>query len=138
MFITEEELKSVAYSYSLEQIVDNDNTIIQMAISAATEEAASYIGTRYNAAEAFGAEGDLRNPLLLEITKDIALWYIIRLANVDILYDSVKERYDRAIQWLDKVATGKLTPNLPTITNLNGEHIQPLRCGSMTKQQYDY
>ena len=37
MFVTEEELRSVAYSYQLEQIVENDVTILHMAINAAVE-----------------------------------------------------------------------------------------------------
>lgn len=138
MFVTEEELRSVAYSYQLELIVENDVTILHMAINAAVEEARGYLSARYNADAAFAATGDDRNPLLLEIVKDIALWYIIRLSNVDILYQPVKERYDRAVQWLDRVASGRITPNLPAATDDNGEHVQPMRYGSMPKQQYDY
>lgn len=138
MFVTEEELRSVAYSYQLEQIVENDVTILHMAINAAVEEARGYLSARYNADAAFAATGDDRNPLLLEIVKDIALWYIIRLSNVDILYQPVKERYDRAVQWLDRVASGRITPNLPAATDDNGEYLQPMRYGSMPKQQYDY
>lgn len=138
MFVTEEELRSVAYSYQLEQIVENDVTILHMAISAAIEEARGYLSARYNADAAFAATGADRNPLLVEITKDIALWYIIRLSNVDIIYEPVKERYDRAVQWLDRVARGTITPDLPAATDENGDYIQPLRCGSMPKQQYDY
>ena len=138
MFIQEEELRSVAYSYQLEQIVENDATILQMAIEAATEEVRGYLSSRYDTTAAFAATGADRNPLLVEITKDIALWYIIRLSNVDILYEPVKERYDRAVQWLDRVARGTITPDLPAATDENGDYIQPLRCGSMPKQQYDY
>lgn len=138
MFIQEEELRSVAYSYQLEQIVENDATILQMAIEAATEEVRGYLSSRYDTDAAFAATGADRNPLLVEITKDIALWYIIRLSNVDIIYEPVKERYDRAVQWLDRVARGTITPDLPAATDENGDYIQPLRCGSMPKQQYDY
>jgi len=138
MFIQEEELRSVAYSYQLEQIVENDATILQMAIEAATEEVRGYLSSRYNTAAAFAATGADRNPLLVEITKDIALWYIIRLSNVDIIYEPVKERYDRAVKWLDRVAAGTITPDLPAATDENGEYVQPMRYGSMPKQQYDY
>lgn len=138
MFIQEEELRSVAYNYQLEQIVENDATILQMAIEAATEEVRGYLSSRYDTTAAFAATGADRNPLLVEITKDIALWYIIRLSNVDIIYEPVKERYDRAVQWLDRVASGRITPNLPAATDDNGEYLQPMRYGSMPKQQYDY
>ena len=138
MFLTLEELKSVAYSYQLEQIVDNDATILHMAINAAVEEVRGYLSSRYDTRAVFAAEGEDRNPLVLEITKDIALWYIIRLSNVDILYETVKDRYDRAVKWLDRVASGTVTPDLPAATDENGDFIQPMRYGSMPKQQYDY
>ncbi len=128
----------MAYNYQLDQIVENDATILQMAIEAATEEVRGYLSSRYDTTAAFAATGADRNPLLVEITKDIALWYIIRLSNVDILYEPVKERYDRAVQWLDRVAAGRITPDLPAATDENGEYVQPMRYGSMPKQQYDY
>lgn len=138
MFLTQEELKSVAYHYQLDQIVDSDTTILQMAIDAAIEEIRGYLSSRYDTRAIFAVTGESRNPLVLELTKDIALWYIIRLSNVDIIYDSVKERYDRAVKWLDRVAAGTITPDLPAATDENGEYVQPMRYGSMPKQQYDY
>ncbi|HMP93208.1 MAG TPA: DUF1320 family protein, partial [Phnomibacter sp.] len=61
------------------------------------------------------ATGTQRNALLLEQGKTIALWYLIRLCNVDMLYEHARERYDRAIAWLDKLATGQVTLNLPLL-----------------------
>lgn len=138
MFILESELKSVVYGYQLQQIVENDSTIINMAIAAAVEEASGYLQARYNCTEIFSEIGDLRNPLLLEICKDIALWYIIRLSNVDMLYEPVKDRYDRAIKWLNNVAKSIISPNLPLLTDDSGEEQVNIRYGSMDKQQYDY
>jgi len=138
MFLTQEELKSVAYDYQLDQIVESDNTILQMAIDAAVEEIRGYLSSRYDTQAVFAATGESRNPLVLEITKDIALWYIIRLSNVDILYEKVKERYDRAVQWLDRVASGTITPELPAAVDENGEWVQPMRYGSMERQRYDF
>jgi phage gp36-like protein len=138
MFITTEELKSVAYSYQLQQIVENDETIIQMAIDAAIEEARSYLTARYDCNAIFSATGGDRNPLILELCKDIALWYIVRLSNVDMLYENVKERYDRAIDYFNRVAKSLISPNLPQSTDEHGNSQYPMRFGSMDKQKYDY
>lgn len=138
MFITESELKSVAYGYQLQQIVENDSTIIQMAIDAAIEEASAYLSARYDCNTIFSRTGADRNALLLELCKDIALWYIIRLSNVDMLYEPVKDRYDRAIDWLNRVAKSVISPTLPLATDENGDTQYPIRYGTMDKQQYDY
>lgn len=139
MFITREELKSVAYQYQIDQILNEDESIAEMAMLAAVEEMKSYLANRYNCNAIFNATNTDRNQLVVEICKDIALWHIIRLSNVDMLYDRVKERYDRAIDWLDKVAKGSISPNLPLATNEAGEDLgTPIRYGSMPRQTYDY
>lgn len=115
MFIDIEELKSAIYDYQVQEIDESNNDVVLMNISAAVEEARSYLAGRYDVDAIFSAIGADRNPLVLEITKNIAVWYIIRPSNVDLLYKHTKERYDSAIDWLNKVADGKLNPDLPPI-----------------------
>jgi phage gp36-like protein len=162
MFLEPQELKSAIYGYQLAEIVeitedDDTNTdIVLMAISAAVEEMKSYLTpnnqsqwndgrTRYDVAAIFGATGTDRNPLVLELCKNIAVYYICRLSNVDIIEEKVKERYDRAIAWLEKVSgTGKsaggpaLTPDLPTITiDPESDEAIPFRFGSRDKFNHE-
>ncbi|MCL2291218.1 MAG: DUF1320 domain-containing protein [Bacteroidetes bacterium] len=138
MFLSQEELKSVIYEYQLDEIVEDDNTIVEMAIQAAIEEVKSYLCSRYDVNKTFSAEQNKRNPLVLEITKDVTLWQIIRLSNVDIIYEKVKDRYDRAIEWLDKVARGLISPTLPVVQDGKGDDISPIKYGSMPQQRYDW
>lgn len=111
MFITIEELKTVAYEYQIIDIVEEDETIVEIAIDAAIEEIKSYLAGRYDTINVFNKQGNERNRLIVELTKDIALWQIIRLSNPDILFDRVKDRYDRAIDYLNRVAKGLLFPH---------------------------
>ena len=138
MFLPIDELKSVIYDYQLSEIVEDDTTIIEMAIQAAIEEVKSYLRGRYDIDKTFATEGSERNPLVLEITKDVALWQIIRLSNPDIIHDRVKDRYDRAVEWLDKVARGLISPTLPSVQDEQGGDVSPIRYGSMPRQTYDY
>jgi len=138
MFLHISELRTVIYDYQLSEIVEDDNTIIEMAIQAAIEEVKSYLCSRYNTNNTFSAKGKGRNPLILEITKDVALWQIVRLSNPDIIHDRVKDRYDRAIEWLDKVARGLISPTLPAVQDESGGDVSPIKYGSMPKQTYDY
>ena len=138
MFLNIDELKSVIYDYQLSEIVEDDITIAEMAIQAAIEEVKSYLCSRYDTDKTFAAEGSERNPLILEFTKDVTLWQIIRLSNPDIIRDRVKDRYDRAIDWLDKVAKGLISPTLPLAQDEQGGEISYIKYGSMPKQTYDY
>lgn len=128
MFLTTNELKSAIYDYQVDQITEGDDTIVEMAISAAIDEVKSYLTpggladwedgrTLYDVANIFNKQGAERNALILAHTKTIAKWWIIQLSNPDIIYEQVKERYDRSIDYLTKVARGTVTiGSLPTYT----------------------
>lgn len=154
MFLEIDELRSVMYSYQLETIIENDNTIAVMAINSAVSEMKSYLNPsnqkqwndgrpQYDVNKIFSAQAGDRDALILELCKDIALYRICRLANVDIIHEHVKERYDRAIDWLEKVAGLKgaptLTPDLPTIESdgETGSTKKPFRYGSRPKFNHE-
>jgi phage gp36-like protein len=120
MYITIEELKSAIYEYQRNQIAEDDEQILLMNILAAQEEVRSYLAGRYDAAKIFNWDGNsTRNQLLVEYTKSIAVWYLVRLSQPDVLWDKAKAYYDYAVAWLNDVADGKLNPSLPPIDNDN-------------------
>ena len=161
MFLEPAELKSVIYEYQLNEIVEiteDDGTnedIVQMAIDAAVEEMKSYLTPnaqshwldgrrRYDIAAIFAATGTGRNALILELCKSIAVYYVCRLSNVDIIEEKVKERYDRAIEWLEKVAgVGKyagapaINPDLPILPLPDTTDDVPFRHGSREKFNHE-
>ena len=153
MFLEIDEMKSVMYDYQMNEITENDDTIVAMAIKSAVSEMKSYLNPSnqkqgqdgrplYDVNKIFGATGDERDPLILEICKDISCYRVCRLANVDIIHEHVKERYDRAIDWLKSVAglngAPTLTPDLPTIDNPDGETTKkPFRYGSRPKFNHE-
>jgi phage gp36-like protein len=157
MFLTTEEMKSVAYDYQLDQITETSPDIVEMAINAAVEEMKSYLSPtgqirwrdgrpRYDVAAIFGKTGSDRNALILELCKSIALYYVCRLANVDIIQERVKERYDRAVDWLEKVAgVGKyanapgIAPDLPVLAPAadTDDTGKPFRSGSREKFNHE-
>lgn len=157
MFIEPEELKSVIYDYQLNQITEEDEALPVMAIDAAVEEVKSYLapgGTknyhdgrkRYDVDTIFSATGDDRNPLVLALCKSIAVYYIVQLSNVDIIEEKVRTRYERAVDWLEKVsATGKyagqvpLNASLPVLPDPDPEADEslPFRAGSREKFNHE-
>lgn len=147
MFLEVAELNTVIYQYQLNQITENDDTIALQAINAAIEEVKSYLASnnqtkfndgrlRYDADAVFASTGTDRNPLILELTKTVAEWWAIRLCNAEILHQSVKERYDRAIKYLREVNSGEVTINgLPLLVEdeTSEDLRQAFRAGSRTK-----
>lgn len=150
MFLEKEELPSVIYGYQLEQITEGNDNIVLQAIGAAIEEVRSYLTINnkkewidgrliYDVEKVFEAQGLERNTLILEVTKTVTVWWVVRLCNADIIYEQTKERYDRTIDWLTKLSKGIV--NLSTLPQVDfdqsDQNRQPFSFGSQTKFTHD-
>lgn len=127
-FLEIAEMKSAVYTYQLEEITGGDDSIILTGIETAIEEVRSYLSANnqhrykdgrllYDTGAIFQATGADRNPLILAITKTVAEWWITQLSNAGIVYEQVKERYDRATKWLKELSEGSL--NLSSLPQLD-------------------
>lgn len=150
-FIEIEEMKTVMYDYQLDQITENDDSIISMGIATAIEEVRSYLTPNsqhqfrdgrliYDTEAIFSATGTDRNDLILAITKTVAEWWITQLCNADIVYEQIKDRYDRATKWLNQLKNGEL--NLTTLPQLDlfgdaNPNAPTLHFGSRTKFNHE-
>ncbi|MGE4345928.1 MAG: phage protein Gp36 family protein [Flavobacteriaceae bacterium] len=151
MFLQINDLKNNIYNYQVDQITEGDNTIVLQGLAAAEEECRSYLESNiyqkenqdgrliYDVETIFGATGTDRNALILQHCITIAKYHIIQLSNVDILYEQAKERYDRAIDWLTKLAKGQITlKSLPTIEiSDEDENLKPFSFGSRKKFNHE-
>ncbi|MFA7448803.1 MAG: phage protein Gp36 family protein [Weeksellaceae bacterium] len=151
MFLTIEDLKNSIYNYQIDQITDGDINITYQAIAAAEQEVRSYLAPnnkktwsdgrlRYDVNAIFSATGNERNALILSHTATIAKYYIIELCNADIIHETAKERYDRAVNWFKDLAKGIINlDTLPTLANTpeNDEETYPFLYGSREKFNHE-
>ena len=152
-FLTKEELKSVIYVYQIDQITEEDDDIVYMAISSAVDLVKSFLRPnnkrewldgriRYDVDTVFAATGTERNDLLLDLCKNVAVWNLTKLCNLDIIYDQAKDRFDRAIDFLKKVNKGDITLDLPEVTpppppENGSDEYTPFRFGSRKKFNHE-
>jgi phage gp36-like protein len=151
MFITVQELNSVIYDYQLTQITAQNTDIALTAIATAEQEVKSYLTSnnlkqwqdgrpRYDVDLIFAAQGTNRNALIMQHVKTVAVWYVCQLSNPDIIYEHIKERYDRAIDYLNRIAKGTVTLNLPVLVDTDTDPAtqkQPFRFESRTKFNHE-
>lgn len=137
-YITAEEMKTVIYEHVMDDISMQDDATVLQCIEAAVSEMKSYLSSRYDVASIFTATGTDRDPLILENTKVIAVWNLIRLSNSELIYQQWRERYDRVIDFMKQVASGSITPELPIATDDQGNAIIKSRFGSNQKFQHNY
>lgn len=161
MFLEIDEMKSVLYSYQMNEIAENDDDIIAEGIEAGVQEVKAYFETannrRNNGANTkqmhqnwvmydidaiFSAQADERNKFVLRLCKTVAAWNICELANVDIIYNHVHERYKNAIRTLERIAGYGDSEHIPLIVSGlpmkeecpdNQNKPKPFRSGSREK-----
>lgn len=123
MFITKEDFKVVSSEAALKVIMQDDSLNADNAIEEAIEEIAGYLRPQYDCQKAFSAEGTDRNKQLVMYTADIALYNMTAAMPQRMGSEVRKERYDRAIKWLEGVQAGKIIPNLPLATDEDGKEV---------------
>jgi hypothetical protein len=152
MFLKKADLGSVIYAYQIDQITEGNDDLVEQALSAAEEEAKSYLTPNVNKLETldgrilydtaliFSADGLDRNALILQHCLTLAKFHIATLCNADFIYEQAKERYDRAIEWFTKLAKGTVVlTSLPRIvlTDENNDR-QPFSSGSRVKFNHEF
>ncbi|HCY81530.1 MAG TPA: hypothetical protein DHV22_08000, partial [Xanthomarina gelatinilytica] len=84
----------------------------------------SYIGTRYDAVLIFDEDAPIRNELLLTVLVKLCVYDIIRRNAARKVPTDYKDEYDKAIELLEKIATGRLPVNgLPEAVDDEGNPI---------------
>ncbi len=139
-FLDKIDLASAIYGYQVDQITEGNDEIVYQAIEAAITEVKSFFSeTLYDTVIIFSATGTNRNALILAHTKTIAKWYIVELCNADIIQEQAKDRYDRAISWLTKLAKGTVNINdLPVVSiSTTNSEIDTFGFGSRIKFNHD-
>lgn len=121
MFITDEDYKVVIGDNALKVISQVSAENRNNAEREAQEEISGYLRPEYDCKAVFATEGDARNRLIVMYTCDIALYHMGAAMPQKMGMEIRKERYERAIQWLEGVQAGKIVPDLPLMLNENGE-----------------
>ncbi len=153
MLLEIKDLENSIYDYQVEQITEGNEQIVLEALATAEEEVRSYISLNnkrakydgrliYDVDKILSATGTARNPMIKNTMVTIAKWYIVDLCNADIIYETAKDRYDRAITWLNKLSNGDLTlSTLPVIDNnsteTDDESTAPFAYGSREKFNHE-
>ena len=150
MFLNYDDLGSTMYGFQIHQITEGNSDIVAIALAAAEEEIRSYLTgnnrkewldgrIQYDVDAILSKTGTDRNQLLVKHGITIAKWWIIDLSNADMIYEQAKERYDRSVDWLTKLAKGELTlSTLPTLTaDPNTETAKAFSYGSRKKFNHE-
>lgn len=113
MFIDKEDYRVVIGEAALKVISQSSPENIANAEAEAIEEIAGYLRPVYDTDAIFSTSGDDRNRLIVMYTADIVLYHLTASQPQKMGSEIRKERYGRAVKWLEGVQAGKIVPNLP-------------------------
>ena len=113
MFISDKDYSVVVGEEALKVISRASQEIRANAELEAIEEISGYLRPKYDCQAIFTAEGYDRNRLIVMYTADIALYHMVASLPQKMGMDIRKERYERAIKWLEGIQAGKIIPDLP-------------------------
>lgn len=113
MFVTDEDYSVVVGDDALKVISRASTENRANAELEAIEEISGYLRPVYDCSAIFGSEGDSRNRLIVMHTVDIALYHMAASLPQKMGMEIRKERYERAVKWLEGVQAGKIVPDLP-------------------------
>lgn len=120
MFIDKEDYKVVIGDAAFKVISQADPDTVANAEFEAVEEMSGYLRPVYDTEAIFSAAGNDRNRLVVMYTADIALYHLSAALPQKMGSEIRKERYDRAIKWLEGVQAGRIVPDLPLAEDTDG------------------
>ena len=139
MFVTDQDYKIVIGEQALKVVSQISEENRANAETEAIEEVAGYLRPKYDTTAVFSAAAKERNRLVVMYTCDIALYHMTASAPQKMGMEIRKERYERAIKWLEGVQAGKIVPDLPLAIGENGEPIGiPMVYGCQKKLKHNW
>ena len=123
MTLTEDDYKVVIGENGYKAISQLSESNVRQAEKEAQEEMAAYLRPKYDVDAIFAAEGQQRNSLIVMYLCDISLYHLSASLPQKMGSEIRKERYDRAIKWLEGVQAGKIVPDLPLPVDDQGQTI---------------
>lgn len=147
MFITDQDYKVVIGDQALKVVSQVSLENRENAEKEAVEEISGYLRPKYDTNAIFSATNDQtteppndqRNRLVVMYTCDIALYHMAASTPQKMGMEIRKERYERAIKWLEGVQAGKIVPDLPLATDEDGNPLGfPMVYGSQKKLRHNW
>lgn len=120
MFIDNEDYRVVIGEAALKVVSQSTPENIANAEVEAIEEISGYLRPVYDTDAIFSASGADRNRLIVMYTADIALYHLTASQPQKMGIEIRKERYERAVKWLEGVQAGRIVPDLPIAVSDDG------------------
>lgn len=115
MFLEKSELNTISTDEIINRIINNDDAIVTEIIAESIDVMKGYLFANYDTVAIFSTTSGNRSKTVLKHLKSIVR-YELYSRRSKIMNEVAKLAYDEAILWLEKIASGKIKPDLPIKT----------------------
>jgi len=133
-FLTQTDYDLLIQDAILQQIIDEDLTLRTEMELKAQAELEGWLSGRFNCDQIFGATGTNRHQAIVMYMVDIVLYHLLSRIRHDDIPQHRKDRYNSAMLWIEKIATGKINSNLPLLSDGTSGDVQYPRLSTNTKK----
>lgn len=135
-FFNEEDYRAQVSGEDLDSVLNGDQLTREKAESMAVSQMRGYLSQRFDTNAIFAAAGNGRNAMVVMVGIDLAIYHLYSQLPQRMGLEQRRQRYEDAIKWLEDVAAGKITPELPRPDDSSDP--LPGNWGSNKKQTYDW
>lgn len=136
--LTLDDFKQAILDEHLDEVIEGDTTLLDTAELIAVGEVTGYLEVRYDSTECFNRSiTNDYNGIHTVIQKlvDITLYHLHSRVMPNNVPELRETRYNQAINWLEKVASGYIAPKLPAKPQ---DPKTPLRYGNSSPTENRY
>lgn len=119
-YIAEADLKVQIREYQMDQIIDEDDTIIEMASQDAESMIIDALHQYYDTTMIFAQTGVNRHTNVVLWAKRLTLYFIYERVHDAMVPERVIKHYDETKETLNKIAGGEISVSLPVLTVQSG------------------
>ncbi len=112
-YIEIEDLEMVKSLVILDDLSDDNLTVIERTVEAAIEEISSYFTGNYKTEYMFAETTTARSFLMKRLIAEITIYHLSKRQTTDELPEYVKDMYSANIAYLKAVASGAVAPDFP-------------------------
>lgn len=121
IYLVKDDLISLAVERFIDESSEESDKILDTVEIQNIQLIKGYIASRYNVSEIFNVLAPIKHELLTRILTKLVLFDVIRRNAARKVPTDYKEEYDKALELLEKIATGRIKlEGLPLPTDENG------------------
>jgi phage gp36-like protein len=136
-YIDRTDLETYMEAIEIDQIIDGDPTIVDSVIADSEEFCAEKLRQRFDTVAEYAKIGVDRNRQLLKAVVSVSLFYLSERLVTNNIPENRFLAYDRAVEWLEEVASGKRMTDLDPI-DADSKTGWNIRWGSKTKSKDNF